>query len=269
VVTIPAGKFVMGSAGTEDGHYENEGPQRDVTIGAFELGATPVTRAQFADFVADTRTVISAGCSAWNGSGWKEDKDASWEKPGFKQSPDHPVVCVSWDDARAYVTWLSSKTGKKYRLPTEAEYEYAARAGTTTSRYWGDDPNLACGYANGADRTARAQVPGGDRWTIAECEDGYAYTAPAHFGEANGFLLYGMLGNVWEWTQDCWHGSYEGAPTDGSAWLRANGGDCGRQVVRGGGWGNFPRNVRSASRYKNVTSERANSVGFRVARTRS
>ena len=158
-------------------------------------------------------------------------EDANWRNLGFAQSDDHPVVCISFNDAHAYARWLSLRTGAAYRLPSGAEWEYAARAGTTTSRFWGDAPAASC-YSNGADQTAKARFPG---WTVADCDDGAKFTVPAGHYRRNPFGLSDMLGNVCEWVEDCWHGSYEGALNDGNAWLEARGGDYVRRVLRGGG----------------------------------
>jgi formylglycine-generating enzyme required for sulfatase activity len=174
------------------------------------------------------------------------------------------VIDVSWNDAREYVAWLSSKTGEKYRLPSEAEWEYAARAGTTTERFWGNSHVEACRYANVYDESGkRAETR---PWPSHECDDGYAWTAPVGSFQPNAFGLEDMLGNVWEWTEDCWNETYEGAPTDGGAWTR---GDCGRHVVRGGSWRNDPIAVRSAFRGIEPpgAEPRHNFVGFRPAMT--
>ena len=181
---------------------------------------------------------------------------------GYSQVGDHPVVCVNWEDAQGYVDWLSGKTGEEYRLPSESEWEYAARGGTTTRRHWGDDPDDGCVYANGADRTAKRRF---DAWTVADCTDGVVWTSPVGAFGGNTFGLYDMLGNVWERVEDCWHDDYDDAPRDGSAWTR--GGDCGRRVLRGGAWSASPRNLRSANRLRNDAEFRSVSIGFRVART--
>jgi formylglycine-generating enzyme required for sulfatase activity len=173
------------------------------------------------------------------------------------------VACVSWEDASAFVRWLSQKTGKGYRLLTEAEWEYAARAGTATTRFWGDAGNRSCGYANGADLTAEAQVPDASNWAVANCNDRYAYTAPVGSYRPNSFGLHDMLGNVWEWTQDCWNGNYSGAPTDGSAWAA---GDCSQRMVCGGSWEDAPLGLRAAYRVGSPTVIRVYARGFRVAR---
>ena len=175
----------------------------------------------------------------------------------------HPVVCVSWNDAKAYVRWLSGETGEAYRLLSEAEWEYVARAETRTARYWGESESGQCRYANGLDEAwerGHADRP----WAIASCDDGHTKTAPVGRYEANGFGLRDVLGNVWEWVEDCWNDSYAGAPRDGSAWTS---GECGRRVLRGGSWFDSPGALRSANRFRNPAGGRFGSGGFRVART--
>ena len=174
------------------------------------------------------------------------------------------MVSVSWDDAQVYVRWLSAKTGKRYRLPSESEWEYAARAGTRTSRPWGDSESGQCRYANGLDAAAKRGFRTWEAATVASCDDGRALTAPVGRYEANAWGLHDVLGNVWEWTRDCWNGSYAGAPRDGSAW---NSGDCSRHVLRGGSWGSVPRLLRSANRHGSISGDRSHDTGFRVART--
>ena len=191
------------------------------------------------------------------------DQAKDWRNPGYAQEDPHPVACVSWEDAKAYVVWLSGRTGKAYRLLTEAEWEYAARAGTTTRRFWGDYGDESCAYANGADQTTKAQVPGAANWLVANCNDRYAHTAPVGSYRANAFGLFDMLGNVWEWTEDCWNGNYGDAPSDGRAWAT---GDCSQRVVRGGSWSDIPMFLRSALRFRGSTAIRDSYVGFRVAR---
>ena len=173
------------------------------------------------------------------------------------------MINVSWEDARAYVRWLSGETGYEYRLLTEAEWEYVARAGTQTARYWGESESGQCRYGNGYDQTGLAEL----RFTYvdpASCSDGYARTAPVGMFEPNGFGLYDVLGNAWEWTQDCWNASYAGAPADGSAW---SSGDCSWRVLRGGSWGSEPSKLRSALHFRYLAGDRGYDHGFRVART--
>ena len=274
MVVIPAGEFTMGSPASEAGRGLDEGPQRQVSIAQpFALGRSEVTVAEFRRFADESgyrteaeRDTRAQGCSGFiyaDPAAQNPDPRlvTSWRSPGLAQADSHPVLCVSWNDARAYAQWLSKKSGKRYRLPTEAEWEYAARAGSATSRYWGDDPAQACRFANVADQS-RFQTWGfGQKH---ECTDGHYFTAPAGGYSPNRFGLYDMLGNVWEWTEDCWNASYAGAPPDGVAWLS---GDCSQRVCRGGSWSTVPRFARSATRHKNAADYRDNLTGFRLART--
>ena len=207
-------------------------------------------------------------CSFIEGGEWIESwewevefSDRHWRDPGFSQTDSHPVVCVSWNDAQGYVHWLSGKTGEKYRLPSEAEWKYVARAGTKTARYWGESVSGQCRYANGADRTALRHNIG---WTTVDCDDGHYGTAPVGRFQANGYKLHDVPGNVSEWVEDCWNDSYAGAPRDGSAGMSGN---CSRRVLRGGSWFDAPRSLRSADRYRITSGDRYDDAGFRVART--
>ena len=261
LVVIPAGRFIMGSPDTDSERWsaEREGPQHAVEISRpFAIGRYEVTRAQFAAFAADTGHSAS-GCFQWTATGWVDNPALDWRNPGFPQGEDEPVVCVAWRDAAAYAEWLAAKTGRPYRLLSEAEWEYAARAGTTTTRFWGDSIDAGCRYGNLGDRAMHRAL---DITPFADCDDGYARTAPVGRFLPNAFGLYDMLGNVWEWTADCWHEGYAGAPADGSAWIE---GTCRQRVNRGAGWNSHTRNVRTSNRgsYAPVPYE---TVGFRVAR---
>jgi formylglycine-generating enzyme required for sulfatase activity len=225
------------------------------------VGKFEVTRGQYAAFVRQTGR-DGNGCYIFDGKNWDQDASMSWEKPGFLQTDRDPVVCVNWDDAKAYVGWLGRKTGERYRLLSEAEWEYMARAGAATARYWGDASSEACGFANVHDATSKRR--NGFSWPAHGCDDRHAKTAPVGSFAANRFGLHDVLGNVWEWVEDCWNKSYANAPTDGSAW---NSGECGRRVLRGGSWYNEPRGVRSAIRDRVGTGSRSGISGFRIART--
>ena len=249
LVVIPAGEFLMGSPASEERRRSDaEGPQRRVRVERFALGRYEVTRGEYAAFAAAT--------------GRDGDRCAVLNDEGFPQTDDDPAVCVSWDDARAYVRWLSGETGRRYRLPSESEWEYAARAGTSTSRYWGEGPSGQCGNANGADAALKQRF---ERRMAVSCNDGRVFTAPVGTFAANQFGLFDMLGNVWEWVEDCWHDNYQGAPSDGRAW--ASGGDCGRRVLRGGSWRNDAALLRSGARLWDTTASRSIVRGFRVSRT--
>ena len=260
MVVIPQGTFTMGSGRNEVGERAaDEGPVREVAIASFAMGKYEVSRAQFESYVTAT-SPTSAGCRLWNGPSNVETSQNGWRSPGFEQTPTDPAVCVSWNDAEAFVRWLSERTKRLYRLPSEAEWEYAARAGTTTRRYWGNGPAAACDYENVADES----VPFKAGWTKHNCPDGYIWTAPGGRFKPNAFGLYDMLANVVEWTADCANDSYKGAPTTGEPWLE---GDCSRRMLRGGAWLTAPSNTRSASRGRNVVTLRTDFAGFRVART--
>jgi formylglycine-generating enzyme required for sulfatase activity len=231
MVVVPPGQFMMGSDKSEEGRYDDEGPRHAVTIKtAFAVGKYDVMRSEYAKFIQATGRSTNSSCL------------------NFAQTDRDPVVCVSWHDAKAYVDWFSNTTGKGYHLLTEAEWEYAARAGTTTMRYWGD--------AIGSDN---ANCLGcGSRW------DGNG-TSPAGSFAANPWGLYDMLGDAWQWVEDCYHDSYVGAPVDAAAWVS---GDCRTRVMRGGSWNNIPRFVRAAYRDTIVVPYSRNSfLGFRLART--
>ncbi|MHB1117380.1 formylglycine-generating enzyme family protein [Sideroxydans sp.] len=262
MVIVPAGHFEMGSPEAEAGRGDDEGPLHQVKVARFALGKYEVTRGEFAAFVKATKHSSGDRCGTLE-EGMVEDRKGDWLVLHYGQSERHPIGCISWDDAQAYVKWLSRRSGKKYRLPTEAEWEYAARAGTTTSRFWGDDADLACGYANAADKTAQSLIEGASSWGIHACVDGFDFTSPVGSFKANAFGLHDMLGNAWEWTEDSYHESYVDAPLNGKAWL----GDGEKRVLRGGSWNNGPRNVRSAGRNSSVPGKRFSFFGFRVART--
>ena len=291
MVVIPAGSYLMGYKPGRDLELEvppdasvpPEGPVREVTIAtAFAIGRYEVTVAEFGQFVAETgyRAGVSWGRSD-ESAGW-EDCDnfeslgvqpKGWRDPGFGQSARHPVVCVTWDDAQAYASWLSTKTGQRYRLPSESEWEYAARAGTATARHWGEEDQ--CRYANGGDASSKEIISG--KWPIASCSDGHPYTAPVGEFAANGWRLHDMLGNVREWTADCWNVGH--VPPDGSALKRPADdnarnrvkqrpdGECRVHVMRGCSWESFPSPscVRAATRLP--MRPPLNMVGFRLART--
>lgn len=269
MVVVPAGAFTMGSPDSEKDRGIDEGPQHVVTFRRpFAVGSFAVTVDQFSAFVKETGHDTGTKCWIFEGGKAEEREDRSWRNPGFAQNGSHPASCLNWNDAKAYVAWLSKKIGKDYRLLTEAEYEYATRARTTPGAapryFFGDDEALMCGYGNGADQTAKNAFPNASRWTIFPCSDGYAYTAPVGSFAPNGFGLYDMHGNVSEWTEDCYHDSYAGAPSDGSAWT---GGDCLRRELRDGSWTGYPRQLRAADRYKTPLFGRSYLFGFRVART--
>ncbi len=244
MVEIPAGSFMMILPSAKTGRYDGGSTQRRVSVRRpFALSRYEVT---FAEWDA---CATEGDCSY-------RPADEGWGRG--KQ----PVINVSWEDAQEYARWLSRKTGAQYRLPSEGEWEFAARSGTTTVRYWGDDPSAACWYANVHDRTSQAE--NSFAWQHHNCSDGYAKTAPVGSFEANAFGLHDMLGNIWEWVEDCWGGDYQAAPSDGQARVS---GRCDSRVLRGGSWSSVPKIVRSGARQGDVANYRGRYSGFRVARS--
>jgi len=269
MVVVPQGRFIMGAPAGEEGNlpdpYRGHAvPQHVVTIRhRFAIGKFDVTRDEYAQFVAETHRPDPDSCTTVTSAGTFTAADGNWHSPGFPQTGRDPVVCVNWDDAQAYAAWLSARTGHVYRLPTEAEWEYAARAGTTTARYFSDVPAEICRRTNVGDLDYGAQHPG-DRGANLSCHDGYAFTSPVGSFPPNRYGLYDMLGDVMDWTEDCWNLDYRGAPADGAAWLT---GDCRRRVVHGGSWDMDLIAVRSGMRRGVPASLRNTTLGFRVART--
>ena len=259
VLAIPAGSFTMGSPAAEAGRYDREGPAHQVTIARpFAIGVYEVTRDEYSRFVRATNYSSREGsCLVNEGLEWTELAGVNWRTLAFPQTVRHPAVCISWNDATAYVTWLSRHTGAEYRLPTAAEWEYAARAGTNTPWYWGNRTEVQCRYANGAD--GATEFP----WRTG-CDDAYPKTSLVGSFQSNDFGLHDMLGNAWEWVQDCFNWSYVGAPANGSAWEE---GDCSARVMRGASWASTPKYLRAAHRAGERASFRSDYTGFRVARS--
>jgi sulfatase modifying factor 1 len=228
MVIVPAGAFQMGAPPGENERLNvsiNEAnrvqPQHAVTFAKpFALAKFDVTRAEFAAFASATNFHPLPGCMNFVDGVWQPHPQAAWDNPGFAQGDRDPVVCMNQTEIGAYLGWLRRVTGKNYRLPTEAEWEYAARGGTTTAYYWGNDAKDSCAYENVGDKSY------GEKYNVAgviPCTDGFADIAPVGSFKPNPFGLYDMLGNIFVLTGDCWNDSYAGAPSDGSAWTA---GDC-------------------------------------------
>ena len=251
---IPSGKFKMGDfSGQKD-----EQPLRDVEVNLFYLQTTEVTLEQYSKYAAASKLVDDKGCWYFKDY-WRYSNEFSWENPGYFQEDSHPVVCISWIDVQNFVQWLNLKSPHVFRLPTEAEWEYAARAFSTSTYYWGDDPMGLCIHANAADNQTLKQFP---TFKSNDCDDGYLVTSPVGNYLPNPFGLFDIYGNAWEWTQDCWNSSYKQAPKDGTAWLT---GVCDKRIYRGGGWGDTPRFARSSLRNVAKKNERRDDIGFRLA----
>jgi formylglycine-generating enzyme required for sulfatase activity len=260
MVGIPAGRFVMGSPKSEPGRFDAEGPQHIVTIGAFAIGKFDVTSEQFQIFLQETGYQPEP-CNKITNMKWHSPRKGFAYPPEDVEPPKWPAVCLDWKDAGAYIAWLNGrvrkehpgiayKQGGPYRLPSESEWEYAARAGTTTARWWGNEIGNGNANCNGC----------GSKYDFHVLSDVDSF-------KPNPFGLYGVLGNAWQWTADCWHPSYVGAPKDGSAWRT---GDCTKHVIRGGSWDNTPIFIRSATRSGSTPDggefDYSSLSGFRVAR---
>ncbi|PWT84591.1 MAG: hypothetical protein C5B56_15355 [Proteobacteria bacterium] len=237
MVVVPTGSFPMGSPDSEPQRGNDEGPAHQVTISkVLAVGRYPITFDEW-DF-----------CHQQGGCAGLFPSDHNWGRGR------HPVINVSWDDAKAYIAWLSQFTGKTYRLLTEAEREYVARAGTTTPFWWGNSITWK-----------QANYDGTAKYTDEPTGQLRGYTLPVDSFVPNPWGFHQVSGNTWDWVEDCYHDGYEGnAPTNGAAWTT---GDCSRRVLRGGSWGSQPRNLRSAARWKLPTDTREPYYGFRVART--
>ncbi len=271
MVVIPTGIFQMGMSADAEDPVDAEMPRHEVSFDkGFAMARSAVTVGEFREFVRASGYVPDSvklgGSSVYNerSGALRDDADATWQDDyaGHKADDKLPVVNISWDDAKAYADWLSQRTGKPYRLPSEAEFEYALRGGTTTRYWWGDDaPTHPVENVTGSGDRSHS----GRRWShsFRNYRDGYWGPAPVMSFAANPFGLYDMDGNVSEWAQDCWHDSYLRAPNDGSAWLNPG---CRARVVRGGSWGSSPEQVNSAYRQGANGDVRNGRVGFRVVR---
>ena len=270
MVVVPAGSFIMGSTEGEYGHSSEEQPQHVVSVPKnLAVAKFEVTARQFVDFL---NASVQEGRFAerWIGTA-PESANASVIRTTeggvvrFSTKADHedePVTFVSWNAAVEYSAWLSRRAGTPYRLLSEAEWEYAARAGSKTAYHFGDDVMQICEYGNVADLSGQEK----NRWSqVVNCDDGYADLAPVGKFRPNAFGLHDMIGNAAEWVQDCWHRTYDGAPSDGAAWIIK--GDCSSRVVRGGSYNYLSTGLRSAQRYANSALTRIGPIGFRVARS--
>lgn len=263
MVVIPAGQFVMGSPLSEFGRSPSEGPRQSISIEyEFALSEHEVTRREFAQFVESTG-YQSQGCTIYQDGEWFQQQSKSWQHPGFLQNDLEPVTCISWDDARAYVAWLAKQTQQPYRLPTAAEWEYVARAGTNSPYPWGYNEDFACEYGNVADQYAGERFPG---WLTHDCVDGAYYTRTVTELPANPLGVRGLIGNVFEWVEDCWQPDYRGWPLDGKANQKA---DCAERELKGGSWFSQPQYTRPAYRNHFPSDARSATFGIRVARTLS
>lgn len=263
MVVVPAGRFEMGADGGEPERYE--GPVRTIDIvRPFAAGRFEITQAEYRRFAEATSRPASVGCYAAVDGGYRALPNTDWRDPGYGRTPadSDPVACVSWNDAKAYVTWLAARTRQPYRLLTESEWEYAARAGRTGRFAWGDDPAVACREANVFDATAaktnRMPIP------VAPCDDGVAGVAAVGGRSPNPYGLYDVIGNVWEWVEDCYQMPHPvDAPRDGRAQLLEG---CDRRSVRGGSWISSIERQRPTFRGRDPADLTSQIFGFRIAR---
>ena len=271
MASIPAGVFIMGSTEPRIGdgsHNPAEGPPREVRVAAFRLAKYETTVAQFRQFVAATGYRAAGECWEFDRTDGIALKASGWDAPAHAPTDYHPVMCVSWNDAAAYAQWLARETGRPFRLPSEAEWEYAARAGTRTTYSSGDAPEQLCKYANMKDRRfkAAAQRDHGLDMLVTDCDDGAEYTAVVGMYAPNGYGLHDMMGNVAEWVADCQHPDYRGAPADASAWRSACEVEGDYFITRGGSYSSSRQVLRSAAR-GHGGRDNASSLGegFRIA----
>lgn len=271
MATIPAGQFTMGSNAPTIGDGSSnpsEQPLRPVRIASFRMAQYETTVGQFRAFVQATGHKTQDQCWQFDRAEMAALKDVKWNSPAHAPGEFHPVMCVTWEDANAYAAWLSAQTGRHFRLPSEAEWEYAARAGTVTAYPSGDDADQLCRYANMKDRRFKVAMKRdhGIDMLATDCDDGAEYTTVVGMYPANGFGLYDMIGNVAEWVADCQHPDYRGAPADGSAWNAACEQEGDYFITRGGSY-SAPRSVlRSAARgHGGRTNASSLGEGFRVA----
>lgn len=266
MIVIPSGTFLIGSDASEPGHIEDESPQVEVNISRFAASKFEVTLGQFKSFIDATGYADETVClSMQENGGWGYDPEKSWENPGFEQDANHPVTCVSWNTANAYVKWLNEQSAPgQYRLLSESEWEYAARAGSTTTYWWGDDEDDFCEVTNGVDQMAQSRFPNWPR--AGNCSDGFVFTAPVgHYQSPNAFGAEDMVGNVWEWVSDCYADSHVNKPRDG---MPQTAEACEKGVMRGGAWGDHGSfYLRSAYRGAWDRGQSFTNLGFRVAKT--
>jgi formylglycine-generating enzyme required for sulfatase activity len=253
MVVVPAGSFVMGATPDEEVASPREDQIQGAIAGPFAVGRFAVTRGEFAAFVAATGHNTDGDCHRIAEA--KREAGRDWRSPGFAQDDRHPVVCVNWNDARAYAAWVSSLTGRNYRLLSEAEREYVTRAGSVTPFWWGSTISTEQANYNG-NITHGGGAKG--EWRKA--------TVPVDRFSANPWGLYNVHGNVWEWTEDCWNDKNGGNPGDGTPRTT---GDCSLRVLRGASFNNFPHTLRAARREREPHGSRIDAVGFRVMRSLS
>lgn len=264
MVVLPGGDVFLGPSrgeevaeGVPDDWRGISAERHRVTVRSFAVGRFLVTRGDFRRYVDATGATVSS-CVNYYGDRWVDEPQWNWDNTSFTQTDSHPVVCVNWFDARSYLRWLAQLTGRNYRLLTENEWEYAARGGADTRRYWGDDSthDQQCQFANAADRSYLARFPT-DAAANRACDDGFAFTSPVGSFRSNAFGLFDMQGNITQWVEDCFQ-------NDSNQEARSP--DCTMRVLRGGAWSDPTWGLRASDRYRDLPDTRCMGIGFRVAR---
>lgn len=251
MVIVPDGDFMLGSPSEETGHVKNEAPQTPVQISSFAISKYEVTVAEFENFLVSTQTERSGACDVYEDGAWvRKDNSTSLY---LSRDASLPAICITWTEATAYTEWMSEQTGLLYRLPTEAEWEYAAKAGSKTAFSFGDDPDTGCGHMNGADRAAEQTYK---QLIGVGCNDGFSELAPVGSLLPNAFGLHDMHGNVWEWTSDAWTDSHAPGEIPDE-----------NRVIKGGSWFSYPMWLRSSNRNAWQPDLGRADVGFRVVRS--
>ena len=275
MASISGGTYTMGCSSTDNQCEAYEKPAHSISVAPYAISVTEVTVGQFEQFVTSTGYVTdaerdaggNAGCFVWSDDGgisrsaarWSWEKNRNWRSPGYQQSANYPVTCISWNDATNYANWLAEETGRAYALPSESQWELAARGGSRGP--WGPSSSSTgvCAYANVADKS---QSTTGSKWNNRiNCSDNYWFSAPVASYKPNGFGLFDMQGNTWEWVADTWADSFSGTPVNGDAYVKGSGDE---RVLRGGGWDSDAKRARLSSRSKAIASGRAAMTGFRL-----
>jgi sulfatase modifying factor 1 len=275
MVTVPSGVAILGATPADGHRRPDELPERTFTISEpFAVSRYEITRDQYEAFVRATGRRVGGDCLSdrRQRGNWVHDAETTFLDPGFSQAGNHPVACVNWVEANAYVDWLNTQTGGGYRLLTEVEWEYVARGGAANAVYpWGNDPAKGCAFANGFDQTAvatykRMDTSGYKVYDPLACTDGWLNTTPVGSLEPNAFGIYDMIGNVSEWIEDCHAPSHEAVSEAGAPPVVE--GACARRIAKGGSWGTLGNNLRTAERFPYAQTHRDDSIGIRVAKSK-
>lgn len=275
MVIVPGGTAILGAGAGDRFRNPDELPERRFEIREpFAVSRYEITRDEYEAFVRATNRPVQGDCltDRVQRGNWVIDAGTTFRDPGFVQSGAHPVACVNWHEAQAYVAWLNTQTPGGYRLLTEVEWEYLARAGAQQNAVypWGDDQAQGCSLANGFDQTAMGKYAGIDTsghkvFDPMTCTDGWLNTSPVGSLQPNRFGVYDMIGNVAEWTADCHGPSHDALPASGQPTQIA--GSCAKRVAKGGSWGTLAHNLRIAERLPYAPEHRDDSIGIRVAKT--